>query len=82
MDFPDINVSTPLYRAAQEGHLEIARELLNHGASVCIADKNRFIRILVYAAVQENHMEVFRELLKKSANVDISYKNVFTLCSC
>ena len=28
---------TPLMTAASEGHLEVARELLNHGASVDIA---------------------------------------------
>jgi len=70
VDIADEYGYTPLYTAAEEGHVEVVRVLLNHGANVNITDKNGFSPL--YAADQRRHVEVVRELLNRGAKVDIT----------
>ena len=57
---------TPLYQAACEGHVEVVRVLLAHGANVNVPGWEGPLHI----AACEGHVEVVRVLLAHGANVD------------
>jgi ankyrin repeat protein len=65
-----------LILSAEKGHIDIVRELLNHGASVNIADEYGYTPL--YAAAEEGHVEVVRVLLNHGASVNITDKNGFS----
>ena len=59
---------TPIYAAADKGHVEIVRELVNRGAGMDISNDD--VRTTIYAAAKGGHVEVVRELLNCGARVD------------
>uniref|UniRef100_A0A7S0EZZ4 Uncharacterized protein n=1 Tax=Hanusia phi TaxID=3032 RepID=A0A7S0EZZ4_9CRYP len=59
---------TPLKAAAENGHAEVVRVLLEHGANVNFADRKGW-RVLHWAA-SNNHVEVVRLLCGAGAEVD------------
>lgn len=69
VDSVNADGGTPLYVAAQNGHVPIVRMLLARGASV---DKGRRRggRTPLWIASQNGHIEVVRELLAAHAHVD------------
>jgi ankyrin repeat protein len=74
----DVNVInkygvTPLFMAAQNGHLEIVILLLKAGADVNIANKESGISPL-WIASQQGHSEIIRMLLKAGADVNVTQK--------
>jgi len=69
---------TPIYVAADKGHVEVVRELLNRGAKMDIAYE--FLSSPLCAAAEKGHLEVVRELLNRGAGMDIAYEFTF-LCS-
>ena len=54
--------------AASNGHVEVVRELLNHGPKVDITNINGLA--LLKAAASKGNFGVFRELLNRGASVD------------
>jgi ankyrin repeat protein len=69
----DKDGDTPLYIASQNGHLEVQRDLLKHGADVKTADKDGDTPL--YIAIQNGYFEVLRNLLKIGAGVNTGNKN-------
>ena len=67
----DSREKTPLHRAAQGGHLAIARLLLSKGANVNAKDNKK--EIPLHTAARYGHRELIRLLLKNGA--DINAKN-------
>jgi len=65
--------ATPLHAASYEGHLNIARLLLDHGADVNA--KNAHKRTPLCSAYAGQHVEVMRLLLDHGADADVSYRN-------
>ena len=71
----DVNISilnrtTPLYIAAQQGHIQVVHELLNHGANVNIT--NSFEETPLITASRYGHIQVVKELLTRDASVNIT----------
>ena len=62
MDAAAFNGDTPLYRACEEGQLEVVRELLKGGAAV--GARNDAGRTPFYAASGSGNVELVRELLQ------------------
>ena len=58
---------TPLMYAAREGHIDVARMLLNSGANVNDVDKNDITPLLM--AIGNNRIEMARFLIEKGANI-------------
>ena len=58
---------TPLYIAALNGHVEVVRELLKHGAKVESANKYDWTPLKSAAGI--GHMDVVRELKKYGASL-------------
>ena len=63
---------TPLFIAAQDGHLDIAQELIKAGAD---PDKAKTASIAagvtpLYTAAQQGHLEIVKELIKAGADPD------------
>jgi ankyrin repeat-rich membrane spanning protein len=56
---------TTLKSAADEGHVEVFRELLKHGAKLESATNNGWTTLK--SAADEGHVKVFPELLKHGA---------------
>jgi len=67
---------TTILVAAENGHVEVFRELLKHRAFVNIASK-KSSKILKIAA-ENGHVDIIRELLKIGASVKISNKRGWT----
>ncbi len=59
---------TPLMYAAREGHIAIARQLLEKGANVDETDKNDITPL--FMAISNNHMEMARFLIDHGANIN------------
>ena len=62
------NVTTPLHRASEAGHTEIARLLINKGADIEARDAG-YMRPLHLAAIYR-HAEVARLLIQHGADVN------------
>lgn len=69
VDFKDVNKLTPLYFAAMNGHVEIARVLLEKGADPNIAREDSLGPPVVRAAYDGN-LEMMTLLLDKGADID------------
>ena len=67
MDTANKNCWTPIYAAAEEGYVEVVRELLYRGARMDISDEQGWI--LIYAAAKYGRVEVVRELLNRGARL-------------
>jgi len=65
--------ATPLHAASYEGHLNIARLLLDHGADVNTKTADK--RTPLCSAYIGQHVEVMRLLLDHGADADVSYGN-------
>ena len=63
----DINGSTPLFMAAQNGHLEVLKLLIEQEASIDQIDTDRWTPLLV--AVANGHLEVVKLLIEKGASI-------------
>ncbi len=61
---------TPLHLAAQHGHLEVARLLLDHGANVHLRSVNRLENQALHAAATGGHTALVRLLLERGARVN------------
>ena len=64
-------MSTPLHAAAEGGHTEICRLLLEHGAKINARDSKR--NTALHLACRNNHVSLVELLRDKGA--DISIKN-------
>jgi len=58
---------TPLYIAAQKGHLDVVKTLIEHGARVDAATTDGATPL--YIACQNGQIEVVKYLIEKGANV-------------
>ncbi|TRM57323.1 ankyrin repeat-containing domain protein, partial [Schizophyllum amplum] len=59
---------TPLHRAAEDGHLELARLLVDHGADIEAQEEEG--RTPLHLTAEGGHCEVARFLIDKGADVD------------
>ena len=57
-----------LYRAAENGHAEIAKVLIQNGANVNAVDKNK--RTALYRAASNGHVDVAKVLILNGADVN------------
>ena len=64
IEMANSNHTTPLMLAAQEGHIEIVRALLRHGASV--NRRNRVQMSALMLASQRGHTDVCRALVYRN----------------
>ncbi len=62
--------STPLRAACFEGHLEVVRYLLEHGASPDIS--NHFNNTCLMIAAYKGHLDVVKFLLEKGVNPNLA----------
>jgi ankyrin repeat protein len=74
--FSNFNVITPLALAAQKGHLEIVKELLNMGALI---DNSPNSFTPLHHAVKNGHLEVVKELLNKGADINLKTTSRYIL---
>ena len=63
----DKNDRTPLYRASQEGHLEVVEYIVNKRADIEIADKDGFTAL--HIASLKGHFDIVKYLVSKGANL-------------
>lgn len=70
---------TPLIRAAQNGHIQIMRVLLDHGADVNALDESGRTALMIAAGSSDP--EMVRLLLSKGAKVNIKDNNGYTVWS-
>lgn len=68
---------TPLLAAAKNGHLEVVKYLVEHGADIDKSDNNRRKTPLLAAAF-EGHFEIVKYLVDKGANVNVQAINGWT----
>lgn len=66
------NTLFSLYIAAQKGHLEIVRCLIEHGAKMDAAAEKGATPI--YIACQNGHKDVVEYLISKMANIEVQVK--------
>ncbi|KXZ41726.1 hypothetical protein GPECTOR_304g828 [Gonium pectorale] len=66
--------STPLHVAAEGGHSDVVKELLQRGANK-EARRNEDVETPLYAAVKNGHLKVVQELLNSEADVNVKYKD-------
>lgn len=64
----DLKGKTPLFLAAQSGHVSVVRELLAHGAEK--ERINRLGRTPLHTAIDNGHLKVVRALLDAGANLE------------
>ena len=72
VDAPNLNQTTALMRAAQEGHLEIVRELLKAGADP--NKRNRLQMTALMLASQRGEASIVQLLIDKGAHVNARTK--------
>jgi ankyrin repeat protein len=63
----DFDESTPLHVASKQGHVEVARVLLDHGARITTPDM--FLRTPLYCACINGHVDLTQFLLEHGASV-------------
>lgn len=68
IDKPSRNGTTPLMRAAQEGHLSAVQLLLQHGAAVYRLNNVHMSSLML--AAQRGHAEICRQLIDHGADLD------------
>jgi len=61
------DTSTPLHVASKQGHVEVARVLLDHGA--CMTAPDMYQRTPLHCASNHGHVDLTRFLLEQGANV-------------
>lgn len=76
LNHPNKRKFTPLMFAAQNGHLETVKRLLDADASIDLRDENNFTALSL--AVSYDHTSVVKELLQRGASVDIPCEEGFT----
>jgi len=59
---------TPLMYAAREGHLDVAKVLIDAGAEVDAVDKN--VITPLFMAISNNHIDMARFLIERGANIN------------
>jgi len=67
------NNSTPLHRASQEGHVEVARVLIEHGADMTVQDERGSTPL--HDASRTGHKELAQFLLEHGADVTAQDKD-------
>eukprot|EP00656_Telonema_subtile_P003392 TRINITY_DN11550_c0_g1_i2.p1 TRINITY_DN11550_c0_g1~~TRINITY_DN11550_c0_g1_i2.p1 ORF type:complete len:408 (-),score=89.90 TRINITY_DN11550_c0_g1_i2:93-1316(-) len=70
LDMPDSGGFTPLYVAAQHGHVEVVQQLASYGAEVDL--RNSIGYSALFVASQMGHSRVVDALLQLKANVSMS----------
>jgi len=73
MDVVNEKGATPVFVAAEFGHLETVRLLTDRGANLNLADKDGTTPVSM--AAQNGHHEIVRVLTDKGANLDLAHKN-------
>ncbi|KAJ4004805.1 hypothetical protein NW752_009529 [Fusarium irregulare] len=67
---------TPLWLAARNGHLEIVKILLDHGAAETIAAVSDEGKTALWLASRYGHTDLVQELLKRGAEETVAIKSV------
>lgn len=67
---------TPLWLAARNGHSEIVKILLNHGAAETIAAVSNEGKTALWIASRYGHTDIVQELLSRGAEETIAIKSV------
>jgi ankyrin repeat protein len=69
----DINDMTALMLATAEGHLEVAKLLLEYGADVNTQNRNGWTALML--ATRDGRPEIVTMLLEHGADMNIQYKD-------
>jgi hypothetical protein len=77
VDFKGQSGFTPLNAAARNGHLEIVKYLVEHGADIDKSDNSRDKTPLL-AASFKGHFDIVKYLVEKGAKVNVQSINGFT----
>ena len=64
---------TPLHQAANNGHLETVKALMNGGCSVLVVPNNG--RTALHCAAGRGHVDIIRELLSRNCPIDMRDKS-------
>ncbi|KAF4958405.1 hypothetical protein FSARC_11022, partial [Fusarium sarcochroum] len=67
--------STPLFSASYNGHVEVIKELLNHGAEATIATTDANGETPLHVASRNGHEEIVKILLEHGARATITTRN-------
>lgn len=77
VDKKDVYLKTPLWHAAEKGHIEVVDKLLSCGENVNSVDNGG--QIPFHDAARKGHLQVGGKLLSCGANVNAEFKNGNTL---
>jgi ankyrin repeat protein len=67
---PDINGFTPVYVAAQQGHISVIKVLIEGGVDIDAMVGNGYTPL--FMAAKKGHMAVIKILIKFGANLNVS----------